>query len=481
MSVRLLTVLLSFLCALPAAAQDPARVAAPDPVRAAPQVAPPIAARDLPPDATQVPPPAVSQDPVPVAVQAPAPVVPSRVGLALVIGNSKYAQAELPTVDVDRASMVKSLESIGFKVKPVENLDRPRDFEEALTSFLKEENAAPEDVLVVYYSGHGLQIDGKPHLLGTGIKASGGDVVAPLKEYSESINNIIKIMEEAAPASRVLIVDACRNNAFASAPKKGNGLTYQPSIEDTYLIFADEPGKTVPARTETSAQSPFTAGLLFALENSTGGIEERFVIAQQKTHDLSPDQTPQIYKSDKSAKRSLPFLDRGGRAAPMRSAGQMLNDAEPFYRAGAWAAFHEKVHAAQILSAEPDLNARLERELQFSELVIKAQAAEKDPAGPRWADAATTWDKAGQVFPVRPWVLEKSALAWLLGDRVQEAVDVLVRVQAYRGNAVSDRATALLNSLLKTYPPSQADLDKRAGTGKAAPAGPEFERYNLRP
>jgi hypothetical protein len=305
----------------------------------------------------------------------------SRVGLALVIGNSSYAQAELPTVETDRSTMAAALRSLGFKVHEAMNLARPRDFEEELRTFLRDENAAPEDTLVVYYSGHGLQIEGRPYLLGTGITSS-ADVSTSLRDYAEDVNRLIAIMEQAAPSARVLIVDACRNNAFATTVRKA-GPSFQRAIEDTYLLFADEPGKTVPARSDTTVQSPFTAGLLYALENSATGLEERFRLAAQKTRELNPEQNPQMIKSDTSVNRNRPFLDHDARSAPVRSAVLLLEEAEAFYRTASWTAFRDKVTAARILSSEPELTTRLEHELEFCKQVLAASAIESVRVPPR--------------------------------------------------------------------------------------------------
>jgi hypothetical protein len=401
------------------------------------------------------------------------PAVPSRVGIALVIGNSRYAQAELPSVATDRETMARVLKSLGFSVREVEDLQRPRDFQDALRSFLRDQEAAPEDTLVVYYSGHGLQIDGKAYLLGTGIKMS-GDMSAAIREFSESVDEVIRTMEDAAPSARVLIVDACRNNAFATTPRKA-GTAFQRAVEDTYILFADEPGKTVPARSETSRQSPFTAGLLYALENSNEGLEKRFEIVREKTHDLNPDQNPQMLKSDTSVDRNRPFLDHGGRAAPSHSAGQMLNDAEELYRIGSWNDFRDKIRAARVLSSEAALNARLDRELSFCDDVVAARAAETDAAGPRWADAGAAWQKAAGAFPARAWVLEREALSWLLADRMQEAAEALTRLRAHTGSPFAERATRLLTGLFQADPSLEATV--KAFTVAAPNAGPEFEKY----
>jgi hypothetical protein len=407
---------------------------------------------------------------------SPAPPSSSRAGLALVIGNSRYTDAELPTVRRDKQSMAAALTSLGFVVREVEDLQRPRDFEEELASFLRNENAVPEDVLVVYYSGHGLQIDGRACLLGTAVIAS-GEMSAGLRTFSVGVNRIIEIMEQAAPSARILIVDACRNNAFAVAPRKA-GIALQVDIEDTYVLFADEPGKTIPARSDSSLESPFTAGLLFAMENSDEGIEKRFEVARTKTRELSPEQSPQILASRKSTSRSKPFLDRGAKARPAQSAGQMLNEAEAFYTSGSWKEFQARVQSAKILSSNPELTERLARELEFSRLVIAAQTAKDAPEGPKWADAASAFERAGRIFPTRAWTLESAALCFLLADRIPEAMSILGRLRNYPESPLVERAARLAAALVQADPSLESVLKSSANDGEPA-SGPEFAKYPI--
>jgi hypothetical protein len=407
---------------------------------------------------------------------APAPANSQRAGLALVIGNSRYIDAELPTVHRDKRSMAAALTSLGFVVREVEDLQRPRDFEEELASFLRNENAVPEDVLVVYYSGHGLQIDGRACLLGTAVTGS-GEMSSGLRSYSIGVNRIIEMMEQAAPSARILIVDACRNNAFAVAPRKA-GVALQVDIEDTYVLFADEPGKTIPARSDSSLESPFTAGLLFAMENSDEGIEKRFEVARTKTRDLSPEQNPQILSSRKSAARTKPFLDRGAKAKPAQSAGQMLNEAESLYASGSWKEFQARVQSARILSSSPDLTERLAKELEFSKLVLAAQAAKDAPGEPKWADAAAAFERAGRIFPTRAWTLESAALCWLLADRIPEAVSILGRLRSYPDSPLVERTARLASALVQADPSLESAFKSLANDGEPI-SGPEFAKYPI--
>ena len=150
---------------------------------------------------------------------------------------------------------------------------------------------------MVYYSGHGLQIEGKAYLLGTGIKGT-GDMSAALREYSESVDDVIRSMEEAAPSARVLIVDACRRiNAFAANARRRRRRVPACASRTPTFSLPTSPGKTVPARADTSPQSPFTAGLLYAFENSDEGLEKTIRRSRaRRPAQLNPDQNPQLHE-----------------------------------------------------------------------------------------------------------------------------------------------------------------------------------------
>ena len=390
-----------------------------------------------------------------------------RVGLALVIGNASYAQEELPTVRTDRAMMARALRSQGFAVREVEDLAKRADFEEAFRNFLEAEDAQSDDVLLIYYSGHGVQIEGKAYLVGTAAKAS-TEGANSLRDVSLGVDDLIRQMEIAVPKARVLIVDACRNNAFGSAPRRA-GTAFQRATTDTYVIFADEPGRTIPSRSGDSLQSPFTAGLLFALENSDSGIENRFELARNKTRELNPDQNPQLLKSDEGSDRAVPFIHRAGRAPSSGASARLLNEAADLYALRQWTGFRDKIREARILGDDPALLSRLDRELKFVDAVVDASNAERE-APPRWDVAATEWTSAGDLFPVRAWTMEKAALAWLMADNPRNAARALSA--ALSSGTRSEQASQLVQGLRALE--SSIALDEmpvRSATGI-----PEFEK-----
>ena len=79
------------------------------------------------------------------------------------IGNGAYTHVRaLPNPPNDARSIAKSLRDIGFSVSEGIDLDRAA-MQKTIRDFLRE--AARAQVAVVYYAGHGVQIDGRNYLV----------------------------------------------------------------------------------------------------------------------------------------------------------------------------------------------------------------------------------------------------------------------------------------------------------------------------
>ena len=78
--------------------------------------------------------------------------------VALVVGNGTYAAiGALPNPGNDAADMTSALGRLGFDVTTVHDADR-NAMSEALRVFTRE--SAGADVSLVFYAGHGLEMDG---------------------------------------------------------------------------------------------------------------------------------------------------------------------------------------------------------------------------------------------------------------------------------------------------------------------------------
>jgi hypothetical protein len=119
--------------------------------------------------------------------------------------------------------------------------------------------SAGSDLALIYYAGHGVQIDGKNYILATDTKADSADAL-----YSSSVA-LDELVAAFAPdaGARFLIVDACRDNPFAqtrAVAGVSRGLARGSFRADDMLIFySAQPNET--ALDGNGANSPFLLAL----------------------------------------------------------------------------------------------------------------------------------------------------------------------------------------------------------------------------
>src|SRR5436190_2061366 len=84
--------------------------------------------------------------------------------IALVIGNDAYPIAPLRNAVNDSVGMGEILEKCGFEVQGYANLTLDA-IERATTQFVG--SLRPGDVALIYYAGHGMQLEGQNYLVPT--------------------------------------------------------------------------------------------------------------------------------------------------------------------------------------------------------------------------------------------------------------------------------------------------------------------------
>ena len=99
----------------------------------------------------------------PISAETSAEEKTAPVRVALVIGNSSYAHVpQLPNPTNDAADIAGSLRRIGFDVVEEHDLDY-RHMRLAVRDFAKRAETA--DVALVYYAGHGIEIENTNYLI----------------------------------------------------------------------------------------------------------------------------------------------------------------------------------------------------------------------------------------------------------------------------------------------------------------------------
>jgi uncharacterized caspase-like protein len=194
--------------------------------------------------------------------------------VALVIGNSAYQNvAPLGNPVNDAAAMTTTFKGAGFDLVVSRRDLKMPEMRRVLRDFA--DQARDADVAVVYYAGHGIEVEGTNYLI---------PVDAVLERdtdiYDEAFSlDRVLVTIEPAKQLRLVILDACRDNPFARTMKRtvgsraiGRGLAkVEPSSPNTLIAFASKAGST--ASDGDSENSPFTAALVKHI--ATPGLDLR--------------------------------------------------------------------------------------------------------------------------------------------------------------------------------------------------------------
>src|SRR5207302_8244340 len=147
------------------------------------------------------------------------------------------------------------------------------DMRRALREFA--DQARDADVALVYYAGHGIEIDGTNYLIPTDAKLERD---TDIYDEAFSLDRVLLAIEPARQL-RVVIVDACRDNPFAKTMKRtvasraiGQGLAkVEPTSPNMLIAYSAKAGST--ALDGDAKNSPFTMAL--AKHMTTPGLDVR--------------------------------------------------------------------------------------------------------------------------------------------------------------------------------------------------------------
>jgi uncharacterized caspase-like protein len=194
--------------------------------------------------------------------------------VALVIGNSNYKNAaQLPNPANDAAAVAATLKGAGFDVVDPRLDLQAAEMRRALRDFA--DQARDSDVAVVYYAGHGIEIDGTNYLIPTDATLERD---TDIYDEAFSLDRVLLAIEPARQL-RLVIVDACRNNPFAEKMKRtvssrmiSRGLaSIEPTTSNTLVAFAAKAGFT--ALDGNSKNSPYAESLVKHI--ATPGLDLR--------------------------------------------------------------------------------------------------------------------------------------------------------------------------------------------------------------
>ena len=220
--------------------------------------------------------------------------------IALVIGNSAYKNAPtLSNPQRDATLVADTLKRTGFDAVALQNDLGREALIKALRDFAQAAEAA--DWAVVYYAGHGMEVSGINYLVPVDARmASDRDIGFEAVPLDQVLN-----AAERARRLRLVILDACRDNPFASQMKRTltvasrsilRGLASVEPEPGTLVVYAAKDGET--ALDGDGQNSPFTAAFVKNLQ--TPGLEVRRlfdVVRDDVMESTRRKQKPFIYGS----------------------------------------------------------------------------------------------------------------------------------------------------------------------------------------
>jgi len=191
---------------------------------------------------------------------------------ALVFGTAAYpAGNKLINPVNDATDLGGKLQRYDFNVLVAKDCSA-REMEKQLKAFRK--LLETHEVGLFFFAGHGMQIEGANYLIATDTDM-GSEVDA--KHSSLSLDKVVDVMAKSQATTKIIILDACRNNPWErawnrSAAVRGLASVYAP--KGTIIGFATSPGEV--ASDGAGRNGTYTAALLQHIDTPDCSIEMMF-------------------------------------------------------------------------------------------------------------------------------------------------------------------------------------------------------------
>lgn len=232
--------------------------------------------------------------------------------VALVVGNADYELMPLDNPINDARAMSSVLAEAGFDVVSVLDADLA-GMQNAMLQFAAK--LSPETTALVYYAGHGIQSNGRNYLLPVDVKL---ESERSLRFEALSLNAILEELDLSGARTKLVILDACRNNPFERKTRGASrGLAAVDAARGTLIAYATAPGAT--AADGSGENGLYTASLIRAMREPGLKVEE--VFKQTRIEVSSASDGAQVPWESSSLTGDLIFIQAEGdvtvQAAPV--------------------------------------------------------------------------------------------------------------------------------------------------------------------
>lgn len=211
-------------------------------------------------------------------------------GLAFVVANSNYQyQASLSSCYKDGIDVQRKLQSLGFDVISAFDLSR-NEFYIKASEFL--DSASSYSTILFYYSGHGVQIDGKNYLVPIECNYNPNKSIfinTSLIDFAV----ISDYMSNHPEKANIILLDACRNSLSFSKSLGTTGLAPINAGSGTFIGFATAPDTSAIAALNPGENSVYTKYFLKYVETVNIKIEDVFkLIRSDVERETNGEQKP---------------------------------------------------------------------------------------------------------------------------------------------------------------------------------------------
>jgi uncharacterized caspase-like protein len=402
--------------------------------------------------------------------------------VALIIGNSSYDKvARLGNPANDAALMAETLKAAGFDDVDLRRDLKIADMRRALRDFI--EKSRDSDVSVVYYAGHGIELDGVNYLIPVDAVL---DRDTDIYDEALSLDRVL-VAVEPAKRLRLVILDACRDSPFTRSMKRtlaaraiGRGLAkVEPTNPNTLIAFASKAGST--ASDGGGENSPFTAALVEHLPKPGLDIRRAFgFVRDDVLKNTGNKQEPYVYGSlggeDFPLVPAKPTTATGPQADPQAAVRRDYELALQLSTRDGWEAFLRtyaegfyadlakgqlrKIAAEETRAATAE-RARLaeqEKARLAAEGARQAEIAKAAAAAKAAEEARIAAEKAKQVEQEKAAAAEKARLAEqekarLAAEKARQA-DEQKAAAAEQARLAAEKAGAEKKQQLAVVPPS---------------------------
>ncbi len=160
--------------------------------------------------------------------------------LAFVVGNDSYQNVvQLKKARNDATAVSRTLQTLGFTVSLHTDLQRNR-FSQVLNAF--EQSIRSGDEVFFFFSGHGFEIRGVNYLLPVDVPSAGPGQETVVKDAAFDADEVIERLRARGARVTIAVIDACRDNPFASEQGRSvggtRGLAQMSPAEGVFILMS---------------------------------------------------------------------------------------------------------------------------------------------------------------------------------------------------------------------------------------------------